>query len=198
MFDVPLLSLVIWLPIVGGCWVLFAGARSGPTARALALVVASLTFVLSIPLYIGFDVGTYAMQFQERTLWIEPFDIYYHLGVDGLSMPLILLTTFTTVLVILAAWEVIQDKPAQYLAAFLIQEGFMNGAFAALDSMLFYVFWEAQLIPMFLIIGVWGGAAADLRERQVLPVHLPRLGADVGRSALPLRQERLVCDSRSA
>ena len=157
MFDVPLLSLIIWLPIAGGCWVLFAGARSGPTARALALVVASLTFVLSIPLYIGFDVGTYAMQFQERTLWIEPFDIYYHLGVDGLSMPLILLTTFTTVLVILAAWDVIQDKPAQYLAAFLIQEGFMNGAFAALDSMLFYVFWEAQLIPMFLIIGVWGG-----------------------------------------
>ena len=157
MFDVPLLSLVIWVPIAGGCWVLLAGERSAPTARGIALVVALLTFVLSIPLYAGFDVTTHLMQFEERTVWIEAFDIHYHLGVDGISMPLILLTTFTTVLVILAAWEVIQDKPAQYLAAFLIQEGFMNGAFASLDSMLFYVFWEAQLIPMFLIIGVWGG-----------------------------------------
>ena len=157
MPDLPLLSLVIWVPIAGGIWVLFVGDRNAPAARRVALVVSLVTFVLSIPLYTQFDAGMHQMQFEARAPWISAFDIYYHVGIDGISMPLILLTTFTTVLVVLAGWEVIKSRPAQYMAAFLMQEGFMIGAFASLDSMLFYVFWEAQLIPMFLIIGIWGG-----------------------------------------
>ena len=159
MIDLPLLSLVVWTPIAGGLWVLLlaGGERSGATVRAVALAVSLLTFALSIPLWAGFDVGTHEMQFVERAAWIPAFHIHYHLGVDGISMPLILLTTLMTVLVVLAGWEVIQYRPAQYMAAFLIQEGLMVGAFSALDSILFYVFWEALLIPMFLVIGIWGG-----------------------------------------
>ena len=156
--DIPLLSLLIWTPIVGGVWVLLAGGKKDPdAARAVALTVAVITFVLSVPLYMWFELGGHEMQFTEQGEWIPAFGISYHLGVDGFSMPLILLTTFTTVLVVIASWEVIQDKVPQYLAAFLIQEGCMIGAFSALDAVLFYVYWEAQLIPMFLIIGVWGG-----------------------------------------
>ena len=156
--DIPLLSLLIWTPIVGGLWVLLAGGKSNPdAARAVALTVSIVTFVLSVPLYMWFELGEHRMQFTEQTEWIPAFGITYHLGVDGFSMPLILLTTFTTVLVVIAGWEVIKDKVPQYLAAFLIQEGCMIGAFSSLDAMLFYVFWEALLIPMFLIIGVWGG-----------------------------------------
>nr|VFJ52387.1 MAG: NADH dehydrogenase subunit M [Candidatus Kentron sp. DK] len=154
--QIPWLSIVTWMPIVGGLWVL-AASKSAPVARAIALIVSLLTFLLSLPLYTGFDVTAFDMQFTERVPWIPAFHIDYYLGVDGFSMPLILLTTFSTVLVVLAGWRVIQDKVAQYMAAFLIQEGFMVGAFAALDAMLFYVFWEALLIPMFLIIGIWGG-----------------------------------------
>ena len=158
MTGLPLLSLVIWTPIAGGLWVLLAsGDRGGPTVRGVALAVSLATFVLSIFLWIGFDPTTYEMQFVERTAWIPAFDIHYHLGVDGISMPLVLLTTLMTVLVVLAGWEVVERKPAQYMAAFLIQEGLMAGAFSSLDSILFYVFWEALLIPMFLIIGIWGG-----------------------------------------
>ena len=158
MTSLPLLSLVVWTPIAGGLWVLLAsGDRGGPTVRGIALAVSLATFVLSIFLWTGFDPTTHEMQFVERAVWIPAFDIHYHLGVDGISMPLVLLTTLTTVLVVLAGWEVIQEKPAQYMAAFLIQEGLMVGAFSALDSILFYVFWEALLIPMFLIIGIWGG-----------------------------------------
>jgi len=156
--DWPLLSLVVWLPIIGGVAVLLSGDNGGSEgSRRLALIVSITTFVLSLGLYTNFDVTTAAMQFEERYEWIGDFSIYYHLGVDGLSMPLIILTTFTTILVILAGWEVIKNKASQYLAAFLIMEGLMNGVFAALDSMFFYVFWEAMLIPMFIIIGVWGG-----------------------------------------
>ncbi len=158
MTGLPLLSLVIWTPIAGGLWVLLAsGDRGGPTVRGVALAVSLATFVLSIFLWIGFDPTTYEMQFVERTAWIPAFDIHYHLGVDGISMPLVLLTTLMTVLVVLAGWEFVERKPAQYMAAFLIQEGLMAGAFSSLDSILFYVFWEALLIPMFLIIGIWGG-----------------------------------------
>ena len=159
MIDLPLLSLVVWTPIAGGLWVLLlaGGERSGATVRAVALAVSLLTFALSISLWAGFDAGTHEMQFVERAAWIPAFHIHYHLGVDGISMPLILLTTLMTVLVVLAGWEVIQYRPAQYMAAFLIQEGLMVGAFSALDSILFYVFWEALLIPMFLVIGIWGG-----------------------------------------
>ena len=137
---------------------LLAGGKKNPdAARAVALTVTLITFSLSTPLYMWFELDGHQMQFTEQAQWIPAFGISYHLGVDGFSMPLILLTTFTTVLVVIAGWEVIQDKVPQYMAAFLIQEGCMIGAFASLDAIAFYVFWEAQLIPMFLIIGVWGG-----------------------------------------
>jgi len=155
MTELPILSFVIWLPIIGGLLVLASGDRFNP--RPLSLAVAMITFLTSLLLYSGFDSSTADMQFEEKASWIPVFKIFYHLGIDGISMPLIILTTFTTVLVVLAGWEVIKDRPAQYMAAFLIMEGLMNGVFAALDAMLFYVFWEGMLIPMFLIIGVWGG-----------------------------------------
>jgi NADH-quinone oxidoreductase subunit M len=155
--DLPLLSLSVWLPIVGGVLVLFSGDRNPVGARRLALVFSIATFLVTLPLWSLFDSGSAAMQFVERHPWIQPFNIYYHLGVDGISMPLILLTSFTTVLVVIAGWEVIQYRVAQYMAAFLIMEGFMIGTFAALDSILFYIFFEAMLIPMFLVIGIWGG-----------------------------------------
>ncbi len=158
MSDLPLLSLVIWLPIIGGLVVLAVGAKeNNGAARWAALIVSVLTFLVSIPLFTSFDTGTAEMQFVEKTEWIPAFNVFYHLGVDGISMPLILLTTFTTVLVVIAGWEVIQYRVSQYMAAFLIMEGMMNGVFAALDAVLFYVFWEAMLIPMFLVIGIWGG-----------------------------------------
>ena len=155
MTELPILSFVIWLPIIGGLLVLASGDRLNP--RPLSLAIAMITFLTSLLLYSGFDSSTADMQFEEKAAWIPVFKIFYHLGIDGISMPLIILTTFTTVLVVLAGWEVIKDRPAQYMAAFLIMEGLMNGVFAALDAMLFYVFWEGMLIPMFLIIGVWGG-----------------------------------------
>ncbi len=155
--DFPLLSLVIWLPIIGGFMVLASGDKAPGITRWLALWVSIITFLVSIPLWSGFDATTAQMQFVERLPWIEMFKVEYYLGVDGISMPLILLTTFIMVLVIIAGWEVIQYKPHQYMAAFLIMEGVMVGVFSSLDAMLFYVFWEAMLIPMFIIIGVWGG-----------------------------------------
>jgi NADH-quinone oxidoreductase subunit M len=158
MFDGwPLLSLLIWLPITGGALLLWLGDRSPGLARRLALAVSVLVFVLSLPLWTGFETGTAAMQFVERLPWIPTFGIEYYLGVDGISMPLIVLTTFCTVLVVIAGWEVITYKPSQYFAAFLIMEGVMVGVFAALDAILFYVFFEAMLVPMFLVIGIWGG-----------------------------------------
>jgi NADH-quinone oxidoreductase subunit M len=154
--ELPLLSLLIWLPILGGVWILLQG-RNETAVRPMALTVSILTFLLSLPLYFNFNSTTAAMQFPEKASWIPSLNMFYSLGVDGISMPLILLTTFITILVVLSAWTVIKNKPAQYMAAFLIMEGLMNGVFAALDAMLFYVFWEAMLIPMFIIIGVWGG-----------------------------------------
>lgn len=156
--DLPLLSLVIWLPILGGVVVLATARESAPMqTRVVSLLFAILTFVISIPLYSDFETGTAAMQFVENASWIPAFNIHYHLGVDGISMPLILLTTFITVIVVIAGWEVIKYRQSQYMAAFLIMAGLMNGVFAALDAALFYVYWEAMLIPMFIIIGVWGG-----------------------------------------
>jgi NADH-quinone oxidoreductase subunit M len=157
MIDFPLLSVLIWLPVAGGIALLVMDAMGNTAARPTALVVSLVTFVLSLLLYRDFDVTTADMQFQELIPWIAAFKANYHLGVDGISMPLIILTTFTTVLVVLAGWQVIQHRVAQYMAAFLIMEGLMNGVFAALDAVLFYVFWEAMLVPMFLIIGIWGG-----------------------------------------
>jgi NADH-quinone oxidoreductase subunit M len=155
-FDGSLLSLLIWLPIVGGFAVLGLNDRIA-AAKWLSLVVSGLTLVFSVPLYASFRTGTAAMQFVERAPWISTIHSEYYIGVDGISMPLILLTTFTTVLIVIASWENVQKRVAQYFAAFLILEGLMIGVFAALDGALFYVFWEAMLIPMFIIIGVWGG-----------------------------------------
>ena len=154
----PLLSWIIWLPIVGGVVVLTLGEGRAAAARWTALAVSTATFVLSLPLWAGFDTSTAAMQFVERLPWIGTLDAWYYLGVDGIAMPLVLLTTFITPLVVVAAWTVIERKPAQYFAAFLVMEGLMIGVFSALDALLFYVFWEAMLIPMFIIIGIWGGA----------------------------------------
>lgn len=155
--ELPLLSLAIWFPILGGVAVLFIGDENPVRAKALSLTVGIVSFLITIPLFSHFDSSTAAMQFQEFLLWIPAFNVNYHLGVDGFSMPLILLTTFMTVLVVIAGWEVIKYRIAQYMAAFLIMEGLMIGVFAALDAILFYVFFEAMLIPMFLIIGIWGG-----------------------------------------
>ena len=154
----PLLSLAIWVPICTGILVLATGSeRNAPLARWLALVGSVLAFMLTMPLYAGFDNLTANMQFVEFRHWIPTFNINYHLGIDGIAMPFILLNSFTTVLVVIAAWRVIQDKTSQYMAAFLIMSGLINGVFAALDAMLFYTFFEAMLIPLFLVIGIWGG-----------------------------------------
>ncbi len=158
MTDLPLLSLVIWLPIIGGMIVLAAHKSSDNLVRWMSLAISILVFLVSIPLYTLFDTATHEMQFTETASWIPAFNINYALGVDGISMPLILLTTFFTVIVVIAGWEVIKTRVALYMASFLIMEGMMNGVFAALDGVLFYVFWEAMLVPMFLIIGIWGGA----------------------------------------
>ena len=153
-----LLSLAIWLPIVGGVAVLATGGDGNATiARRLGLLVALAALAVTLPLYTGLDARNPAMQFVELRDWIPTLNIRYHLGVDGISVLLILLTSFSTVLVVIAGWRVIQERVAQYLAAFLIMEGLMIGVFAALDTLLFYVFWEAMLIPMFVIIGMWGG-----------------------------------------
>ena len=157
IFQGHLLSLLIWVPILGGFGLLTLGNERASAARWGALIVALATFALSIPLYAGFSDVTAAMQFVEQSAWIPSVDSSFHVGVDGISMPLILLTTFTTVLVVIAGWGSIEKRVSQYFAAFLILEGAMIGVFAALDAVLFYVFWEVMLIPMFIIIGVWGG-----------------------------------------
>ena len=152
------LSLAIWTPIVFGLVILPLGRDSQASlARWLALAGSVLGFLVTLPLYTGFQAGTAQMQFVEKAPWIERFNIYYHLGVDGISLWFVLLTAFITIIVVIAGWEVIQKKVNQYMAAFLILSGLMIGVFAALDGLLFYVFFEATLIPMYLIIGVWGG-----------------------------------------
>ena len=151
-----LLSWLIWLPIIGGFAVLGLNQRA-MLARWVSLGVSAVTLLLSIPLWSWFKTGTAEMQFVERAPWISTIHAEYFIGVDGISMPLILLTTFTTVLVVIASWQNVAKRVAQYMGAFLILEGLMIGVFAALDGVLFYVFWEAMLLPMFLVIGVWGG-----------------------------------------
>ncbi|SER59823.1 NADH-quinone oxidoreductase subunit M [Nitrosomonas sp. Nm51] len=158
LFGFPLLSLIIWLPILAGIAVLATGSdRNAQLARWIALAGSILGFLVAIPLYTGFDPATSAMQFVENRSWFERFNVYYHIGVDGISMPLILLNCITTPLIVIAGWQVIQERVSQYMGTFLIMSGIINGVFASLDAMLFYVFWEASLIPMFLIIGIWGG-----------------------------------------
>ena len=158
MSEMPLLSLAIWVPVFSGLVVLATGPdRNAPLARMLALFGAIVGFLITIPLYTGFDLTTPAMQFVELVPWIERFNINYNLGVDGISMLFVILNSFITVIVVLAGWKVINNKVAQYNAAFLIMSGLLNGIFAALDGVLFYVFFEASLIPLYLIIGIWGG-----------------------------------------
>lgn len=157
IFDLPILSTLIWLPILGGLLILLVGRNRDAFAKWFALFISIVTFLCSIPLWTDFDTMTASMQFVEKVSWIPQFNIYYSLGVDGLSMPLVLLTTFTQVLVIASAWDVIKERVEQYMGAFMIMQGLMIGVFVALDGILFYVFWEALLIPMFIIIGKWGG-----------------------------------------
>ena len=159
MNNFPLLSLLVWLPMAGAMLVLLLGAKKPERAKWLSLATALATLIACVPLYTGFDLSSANMQFVERVAWFqfETLKVEYALGVDGFAMPLILLTSFTTVLVVIAGWEVIEKRVSHYMAAFLFMTGLMNGVFAAMDSMLFYVFWEAMLVPMFLIIGIWGG-----------------------------------------
>ncbi|GAA4331039.1 NADH-quinone oxidoreductase subunit M [Pigmentiphaga soli] len=154
----PWLTLAICTPIVFGLLVLAFGRDGNPGAtRVLALVGAIVGFLVTLPLYTGFDPSTASMQFVERSSWIPLINSYYHLGVDGISLWFVLLTAFITVIVVLAGWKVITERVAQYMAAFLILSGLMIGVFAALDGLLFYFFFEATLIPMYIVIGVWGG-----------------------------------------
>jgi NADH-quinone oxidoreductase subunit M len=158
LFGFPILSVVIWLPIVFAALVLATGGdRNANLARWLALIGSVLGFLVAIPLYTNFDPGTAAMQFVEFKPWIERFNVNYHLGIDGISLPLILLNVFTTPLVVIAGWRVITERVAQYMASFLLMSGLINAVFSALDAVLFYVVFEATLVPMFIIIGVWGG-----------------------------------------
>ncbi len=153
----PLLSLLIWLPILGGLATLAFGNERANAARWFATGVALLALVASVVMLAGFDMTTAAMQFVENKAWIPAYDIRYHLGIDGISAALIALTTLTSLLAMIGAWTSIDKRVSQYYAAFLILEGLMIGVFSALDAMLFYVFFEGMLIPMFIIIGVWGG-----------------------------------------
>ncbi len=153
-----LLSIAIWLPVAFGALLLAVGRdQNAAVVRALALVGSVASFLVTIPIVTGFKSGTAAMQFVEKMPWIERFNVMYHLGVDGLSLWFVPLTAFITVVVVISAWEVVTERVAQYMGAFLILSGLMIGVFCALDGMLFYVFFEATLIPMYIIIGVWGG-----------------------------------------
>jgi len=158
MHSFPILSVAIWLPIVFGLLVLAVGSDRNPApARWVALVGSVLGLIVTIPLITGFDSSTAALQFVEQANWIERFNITYHLGVDGISMWFVVLTALITVIVVIAGWEVITERVSQYMAAFLILSGIMIGVFSTADGLLFYVFFEATLIPMYIIIGVWGG-----------------------------------------
>lgn len=158
LFGFPLISLVIWLPILIGILVFATGGdHNARLAKWIALIGSTLSLLVAIPLYTQFDQVMVGMQYVEYHTWIERFNVHYHLGVDGISMPLILLNCFITPLVVIAGWQVITSRVSQYMGAFLVMSGIVNGVFSSLDAILFYVFWEASLIPMFLIIGVWGG-----------------------------------------
>jgi NADH-quinone oxidoreductase subunit M len=153
-----LLSAAIWLPIASGLVLLAIGRDENAHAvRWIALIAAVISFGVTVPLIAGFDSSTAAMQFVERAMWIERFNVHYHLGVDGISVWFVLLTAFMTIIVVIAGWEVVTERVNQYMGAFLILSGIMVGVFSALDGLLFYVFFEATLIPMYIIIGVWGG-----------------------------------------
>ncbi len=156
--QVPWLSLLIWLPVIGGSILLFTvGEKKAELSRWLALAIATATFLLTIPVYLAFDPSSHQLQFVEKDSWFESLNIYYYLGIDGFALPLIMLTSLMTIVVVVSAWRSIQVRVNMYMAAFLMMCGLMNGVFAAADAILFYVFWEAMLVPMFLVIGIWGG-----------------------------------------
>jgi NADH-quinone oxidoreductase subunit M len=158
MQTFPWLSLAIWIPIFFGLVILAAGRdQNAGVLKTVALAGALLGLLVTAPLYLGFDPNAHGLQFVEKALWIERLNSHYHLGIDGISIWFVLLTAFMTVIVVIAGWEVIEHKVAQYNAAFLILSGLMVGVFTAVDGLLFYVFFEATLIPMYIIIGVWGG-----------------------------------------
>ncbi|MGA2654525.1 MAG: NADH-quinone oxidoreductase subunit M [Gammaproteobacteria bacterium] len=154
---IPWLSLLIWIPILGGAS-LFLLRDKVKLARTMAVAIAAISLIISFIIYAQFDINSGTMQLQEKLKWIPYFNIYYALGVDGIALPLILLTTICTLLVVIASYWAIEKNVASYLAIFLMMSGFICGVFAATDAVLFYVFWEAMLIPMFLIIGIWGGS----------------------------------------
>lgn len=157
-FSYPLLSLLIWLPIVGGIAIFLLGGERNPRlVRYFTLLISLVCLGLCVPLWQNFDATATTYQYIEHLAWFPSLDIQYSLGVDGFAMPLIVLTCLFTPLVVISAWQVIQNRVAHYMAAFLMMQGMMCGVFAAMDAILFYFFWEAMLIPMFLIIGVWGG-----------------------------------------
>ncbi len=154
----PYLSLSIWLPIILGAVILAVGRDERPgLTRVMALVAAIVSFLATIPLITGFDNAAHGLQFVELTPWIGRFNIIYSLGIDGLSLWFVPLTAFITIIVVISAWEVIEQRVAQYMGAFLILSGLMIGVFCAMDGLLFYFFFEATLIPMYIIIGIWGG-----------------------------------------
>lgn len=156
MIEKYLLSLLVWLPVLGAMLVLTFGSQKPSLARCIALAISLLSLLLCLKLWFDFSANTTAMQFTENIVWISVLNIHYHLGVDGISMPLVILTCFTTLIIILASWSMVHEKIAQYLAAFLVMQGMVIGVFVALDAILFYFFWEGMLIPMYLSIGVWG------------------------------------------
>lgn len=160
MFDqLPLLTILIWLPVVGAFLILCTGdEKNANWARGIAVAITITNFLLSIPLYLGFDPGRYDMQFLEDHLWVSAYQLHYALGVDGISLVMVILTNFTGLLVIIAACQSIKIRVSQYMAAFLVMQGMIVGVFCAMDAILFYVFWEGMLIPMYLSIGMWGSA----------------------------------------
>jgi NADH-quinone oxidoreductase subunit M len=159
MFEHSILNLLIWLPMLGGVVAMACAGEEHPErARWIAVIIAALCMLLAIVLYVQFDVTDGGMQFVQDIVWIKAYNIHYAIGVDGIALPLILLTNFTTLLVILASWHAIKKHVAQFMAAFLVMQGMMVGTFSAMDSILFYGFWEGMLIPMYLSIGIWGSA----------------------------------------
>ena len=158
MITFPWLSLSIWIPIFCGLVILAAGRdQNAGVVKTVALAGSLLGLLVTLPLYLHFDPSQAGLQFVEKALWIGRLNTWYHLGVDGISIWFVLLTALMTVIVVIAGWEVIEEKVAQYNAAFLILSGLMIGVFSAADGLLFYIFFEATLIPMYIIIGVWGG-----------------------------------------
>jgi NADH-quinone oxidoreductase subunit M len=185
----PLLSLAIWCPIAFGLFVLAFGRDENPAlVRSVSLLGSIISFLVTLPLLQQFDKSAHGMQFVEKANWIERFNIHYFLGVDGISLWFVLLTAFITVIVVIAGWEVIEKRVAQYMGAFLILSGLMIGVFCALDGLLFYVFFEATLIPMFIIIGVWGGANRVYAAIKFFSLYIAGFVADAGRDPVPVFQ----------